>query len=315
MNSKFGILGFGLGAALMLATAGIVYPLHAATQLTTADYISSKEPPVFDGAGKAVDAFKAALAANNFDGLAALLGLDGAKLKTADGVMDTYNRIRQGAAKLLVVEDYGDREEIDIGEQLWPFPFPLVRGKDGKWAFDTYAGIEEIIRRRIGENELQAIKTTRLYVDAQRDYASEDHDGDAVLEYAQKLISTPGRTDGLYWSPEQGDGESPVGPLIQPAALQKAKEGRGYFGYHFRILKGQGGNVAGGKYDYVINGNMIAGFALVAWPVRYGETGIETFVVNQAGIVYEKDLGPNTDALVRKIHRFNPDKTWDIVAQ
>jgi len=313
MNSKFGILGLGLGAALMLATAGIVPPVHAATQLTTADYISQKEPPLFDQASEAVAAFKAALAANNFDGLARLLGLDAAKLRTADGVMDTYNQIRQGAAKLLVVQDYGDHQEIDIGEQLWPFPFPLVRGKDGKWAFDTVAGIEEIISRRIGENELQAIDTTRLYVDAQREYASEDHDGDGVLEYAQKLISTPGRTDGLYWPLAQGDGESPVGALIQQAALQKAKEGHGYFGYRFRILTGQGGNVAGGRYNYIINGNMIAGFALVAWPMRYGETGIETFLVNQAGIVYEKDLGPDTETLVDRIYRFNPDRTWDIV--
>ena len=145
------------------------------------------------------------------------------------------------------------------------------------------------------------------------DYASEDRDGDGVLEYAQKLISTRGKTDGLYWPADQGDGDSPAGDFVDQAELRRAKKGEGYFGYRFRILTGQGDNVAGGAYDYVINGNMIAGFALIAWPVKYGETGVTTFIVNQQGIVYEIDLGPTTDLVVKQIERFNPDDDWDVV--
>lgn len=194
--------------------------------------------------------------------------------------------------------------------------FPLVKNTgDGKWAFDTQAGVQEIANRRVGENELEAIKTARLYVEAQRDYASEDHDGDGVLEYARKLISSPGKTDGLYWPAEQGDGDSPVGPNIDPGALDKAEAGKGYFGYRFRILERQGSNIAGGSYGYVINGHMIAGFGLIAWPVEYGRTGIATFMINQSGVLYEKDLGPRTAEIASKIHSFNPGSSWRVVPE
>ncbi len=177
-----------------------------------------------------------------------------------------------------------------------------MKGDDGKWYFDTYAGLEEIVNRRVGENELEAISTARAYVDAQQDYAEADHDGDGVLEYAQKLISTEGETDGLYWPTDDVNGESPAGDGIDLAELDKSKAGEGYFGYKFRILTGQGDNIAGGAYDYVINGNMIAGFALIAWPAKYGETGVKTFAVNQHGVVYETDLG-RSDGADRQIHR------------
>jgi hypothetical protein len=299
--------------ASMLAMA-VVLPLPSALgqEASLFDYKSAEAPRSFDDPAKAVDAFKAAVAAGDFDGLARLIGLDPAKLRSSDGVMDTFDKIRKGAAEKVEVEDAAaGRKIIDVGKQVWPFPFPLTE-KDGKWAFDTEAGIEEIINRRVGENELEAIETMRAYVDAQRDYASRDRDGDGVLEYAQKLISSEGQTDGLYWPTDDVNGESPAGDSISEAALEKAKEGKGYYGYRFRILKGQGANVAGGRYDYVINGNMIAGFGLIAWPVTYGETGVNTFVVNQAGIVYEKDLGPRTSAIVEAIDRFNPDKSWTI---
>ena len=220
------------------------------------------------------------------------LGLDPVALAKAENIKDTFEAIRQTGGEAFSVEEDGDQRIIVLGDEVWPFPFPLRKGKDGKWAFDTEAGIEEIINRRIGENELEAIKTVRAYVDAQKDYALEDRDGDGVLEFAQKLISSEGQTDGLYWPIEQGDGDKPGRRLCQRAAAAESKaKGDGYFGYRFRILRAQGNNIAGGRYDYVINGNMIAGFALIAWPVKYAETGVETFVVNQAGIVYEKDLG------------------------
>ncbi len=282
-------------------------------QVDISSFASADEPSTFGDPKAALDAFKAALAANDLAAFAKLLGLDADKLKADENTMSTFAQIREGAAKQVVVQDLADRKLLQLGDKLWPFPFPLVKGEDGKWAFDTFAGLEEIVNRRVGENELQAIDTMNEYVDAQREYATQDRDGDGVLEYAQKLISSEGKTDGLYWPAAQGDGDSPAGDFADEAALQKAKQGEGYFGYRFRILTGQGDNIDGGAYDYVINGNMIAGFALLAWPVKYGETGVNTFVVNQQGIVYETDLGPSTEAIVKYIDRFNPGDDWSIV--
>ncbi len=157
------------------------------------------------------------------------------------------------------------------------------------------------MNRRVGENELQAIETMRAYVDAQEDYASQDRDDDGVKEFAQKLVSSKGTTDGLYWPTDDVNGESPAGDLDQ-SELDDATKGEGYFGYKFKILTGQGDQIAGGAYDYVINGNMIAGFGLIGWPAKYGETGVKTFVVNQHGIVYDIDLGPSYRNS-RQIHR------------
>ncbi|MDI7862088.1 DUF2950 domain-containing protein [Rhizobiaceae bacterium n13] len=303
------MLGSAFAVALLCGTA---VPVLAQQPSIITEFVSKDHPPSFDTPEQVVDAFKAALAADDLDKLAVLLGLDAAKLKSAEGVMDTYKKIREGAAKKLVVRDVEGDKILDIGDELWPLPFPIGKEDDGKWSFDTYAGLEEIINRRIGENELEAIETMRAYVEAQEEYRTADHDGDGVFEYAQKLISTEGLTDGLYWPVEQGDGDSPAGDFADAAALEKAKAGEGYFGYKFRILTGQGENVAGGPYDYVINGNMIAGFGLVGWPVKYGETGVSTFVVNQNGIVYEADLGENTETIASQIKTFNPNDNWEL---
>ncbi len=299
---------------LLISVCGAILIGGALAQETSdvADYASAEDPPVFDSPAKAADAFKTALAANDFDGLAKLLGLDAAKLKTAEGVMDTYEQIRAGTAKKLVVEEIDGRTMLSVGDVLWPLPFPITKGADGKWAFDTYAGLEEIINRRIGENESEAIASARAYVEAQQDYAAEDRDADGVIEYAQQLVSGAGKMDGLYWPANQGDGDSPAGDFVDQAALDKAKAGKGYFGYRFRILTGQGSNIAGGAHSYVVNGNMIAGFGLIAWPVKYGETGVQTFVVNNSGIVYERDLGPGTEKIIAGIKSFNPDDKWSI---
>jgi hypothetical protein len=291
--------------------------LHAAEPsegTLIASFASPTDPPVFDTPEQAVDAFKAALAADDFDKLATLLGLDPKKARAGEGVMDTYAEIREGARKQVVVRDDDGNKILDIGDKLWPLPFPIVKGADGKWAFDTYAGFEEIINRRVGENELQTIATMRAYVDAQKEYALADHDGDGVLEYAQKLISSEAKTDGLYWRPDLGQGESPAGAAFESdaATVRKVKAGAGYFGYHYRILTSQGANIAGGKFDYIINGNMIAGFGLIAWPVRYGETGVHTFLVNANGIVYQADLGKKTETIAAAIKTFNPDDKWEI---
>jgi hypothetical protein len=302
-----------VGAALLLGAAGLNAPV-VAQELGLEKYLGDTAPQFADPAA-AVDAFKAALAANDMDGVARMLGLDPVKLKDAEGLAERFAEIRQGAQKLLTVSGGDDRRIISLGDMVWPFPFPVVKGADGKWAFDTKAGIEEIVNRRVGENELQAIATARAYVDAQRDYAADDHDEDGVQEYAQKLVSSEGKTDGLYWPLEQGDGDSPAGSFVNQAAMDKAKAGDGYFGYRFRILRAQGNQVAGGRYDYVINDNMIAGFALIAWPVSYAETGVKTFLVSHAGIVYEKDLGPDTEETVKGTLRFNPNSTWEVVAE
>jgi hypothetical protein len=282
-------------------------------KIDLSSFAAVDEPPAFDDAAAAVDAFKAALTANDVDALARLLGLDAAKLKADDATMSTVAEVRELAANQVVIQELQDRKLLQLGPKLWPFPFPIVKGENGKWAFDTFAGLEEIGNRRLGENELEAINTVREYVEAQQEYAQTDRDGDGVLEYAQKLISTAGQTDGLYWPADQGDGESPAGDFANEAALDKARQGEGYFGYRFKILTGQGDQIAGGDYDYVINGNMIGGFALLAWPVKYEDTGVMTFAVNQHGIVYQIDLGEATEDIVKYIDRFNPGDDWQVV--
>lgn len=276
-------------------------------------FASASEPPVFDTPEAALDAFKAAIQTEGVDAVAALLGLDAAKLKADENTDETLAAIKEGAAKQIILGGDGDRRSVQIGEKLWPLPFPVVKGDDGKWSFDTYDGLAEIVNRRVGENELQAIETMRAYVDAQEEYASEDRDEDGVEEFAQKLVSGEGLTDGLYWPTDDVNGSSPAGDLDQ-SELDDAAKGEGYFGYKYKILTGQGDKIAGGAYDYIINGNMIAGFGLIAWPAKYGETGVKTFAVNQRGIIYETDLGPATEAIVKYIDRFNPEDTWEIIA-
>ncbi|MXN64225.1 DUF2950 family protein [Stappia sp. GBMRC 2046] len=313
MNTAFHRMLLVSAAMVLSGTVAVSNPAPGLAQEepSISDFALDQDPPVFDNAEAAVEAFKKALADDDFDRVAELLGLDASKLKGDESTMEAYGEIREGAAKRVIVDEMDDRALIDIGDKLWPFPFPITKGEDGKWAFDTYAGLEEIVNRRVGENELETISTMRAYVDAQHDYAEEDRDDDGVLEFAQKLISSEGLKDGLYWEDEA----SPAGEFVQQAALDKAKEGEGYFGYRYRILTGQGDRIAGGNYDYVINDNMIAGFALIAWPLKYGETGVHTFMVSHHGIVYEADLGTPTEAIVKYIDRFNPDEAWEVVPE
>ena len=209
---------------------------------------------------------------------------------------------------------------IDIGKDNWPFPIPLTRLSNGKWFFDTEAGKQEILARRIGVNELETIKICRAYLEAQREYASVDRDGSEVLKYARHFISKHGK-DGLYWEAGPGEEESPFGPFVAQATMDGSTPGekdsagpQPYYGYHYRILTRQGPAAPGGKYDYVINGNMIAGFALVACPSEYGISGVMTFIISHHGKLYQKDLGPGTTDIVRKMKEYNPDSSWTLVA-
>jgi hypothetical protein len=204
---------------------------------------------------------------------------------------------------------------LSIGEKDWPMPIPIVK-KGQKWSFDTKAAKVEILNRRIGRNELSTIKFCEAFVDAQMEYALKDNDGDGLFEYAEKFWSDPGKKNGLYWETKEGEEPSPIGPLAAEAykagyGKQKSSgQPRPYHGYYFRILKAQGKNAPGGAYDYVVKGNMIGGFALVAYPAQYGNSGVMTFIVNQDGAVYQKNLGKDTAKIAQAIKLFDPDKTW-----
>jgi hypothetical protein len=300
----------------MLATALCVVPATPSVsqgQTDLAEFVGTTPPPSFDTPEQALDRLKSVLASDDVDGLANLFGLKAGKLQSSDEAMIAYHLIREGAVRQMILQDLGERKVVAIGDRLWPLPFPLSEGKDGKWSFDTRRGLQEIVNRRIGENELATIQTMQDYVVAQHQYASEDPDGDGIYEYAQKLISSPGKRDGLYWEPGPYGDESPASALIETAAFGTAKRGGGYFGYRYRILTAQGANVLGGKQSYVVNGHMTGGFALIAWPVKYRVTGVQTFVVNGVSPVYQRDLGPQTEERAAAIKDFNPDSSWTVV--
>jgi hypothetical protein len=251
-----------------------------------------------------------------------LLGPAWKDLISGDKVEDA-NAFKEFAAR--AAED-AHLEKVDpstsilhVGSDDWRFPIPVVRGGDGKWFLDTESGKAEILARRIGKDELEAIQICRIYVEAQREYANTDPDGSGLFKYAQKILSTPGKMDGLYWTASAGEEPSPLADLIARAKLEGYTPTPGkpapYHGYRYRILKRQGPSAPGGKYDYVINGNMIAGFALIAYPDDYGSSGIMTFIVGQRGTVYQKDLGADTLQIARHITAYNPDSSWTPVKQ
>jgi len=261
----------------------------------------------------AVKALVAALKANDDKALLEIFGERNKNLiVTTDKAKSTENR--QQVVK--DIEEYlGQRKNADgsitlvIGGNGWPMPIPLVKDGGG-WRFDTDMGADEIIHRRIGENELDAIEVMRAYPAAQRQFAAKPRDGTNVRSFARRILSTEGKEDGLYWTsdPAKGQDVSPFGPLVADGASHD--RGDPYHGYYFKILTGQGPSAPGGKYSYVINGRMVAGFGLVAWPADYASSGVKTFIINHYGELYEKDLGANTSATARAMTEYNPDKTW-----
>ena len=259
---------------------------------------------------EAVQAIIDAAEHNDAAALLQLFGPDGKDiLESGDPVEDKESRaefVRSAHEKLQIEQDPAnpDRVTFSVGEQDWPFPVPMVR-KDGKWRLDPISGRLEILARRVGRNELNTMEVCRGYVEAQLEYASEDHDKDGILKYAQNIASAPGKQDGLYSE------DAPQHPVTKAfASAAGAPKPEPYHGYYFRVLKSQGPAATGGAFDYVVKGKMIGGFALVAWPAEYGVSGVQTFIIDHEGLLYGKDLGINTAALARQITRFNPDKSW-----
>jgi hypothetical protein len=272
----------------------------------------------FGSAEEATAAFVTALRAGDTPAALSVLGSEGRTLLiSGDAVVDQQSRERfltaYDAAHTL--QPKGEAVVLRVGKDDWPFPVPLVKDGSGRWFFDARLGREEIVARRIGRNEIYTMQTTLAYVDAQREYYAQDHNGNGLLEYAQYFASSvPGKRDGLYWPTQPGEPPSPLGDLVVRARAEGyRRSGDGptpYHGYLYRILTAQGPAAPGGAYDYVIRGHMIGGFALVAFPAEYGVSGVMTFIVNHDGIVYQKDLGPRTQALAFGMRTFNPDGTW-----
>jgi hypothetical protein len=265
-----------------------------------------------------VQALITAVKAGDVKAMLAVLGPAARPLVTSgDPVADRHDRERLAHAyqeSHSLVTSSETKAILQVGTDDWPFPIPLVKDQTG-WRFDTQAGKEEILNRRIGRNELAVIEVCRAYVDAQREYYLRNPQGDALLQYAQQFASTEGKRDGLYWAAEAGEEASPFGLLVANARGEGYRKGQSskpipYHGYYYRILKAQGPDAPGGAYDYVVNGKMLGGFALVAYPASWGNSGVMTFIVNHDGVVYQKDLGPNTAAVARTMTQFNPDSRW-----
>jgi len=299
-------IGFWFGAALLAVAPTLV---SAAPQAGARTFASPQEAAqaLIDAAGH-----------NDSAAMLRIFGPEGKDIvESGDPAEDKNGRAefaKMAREKMQVEPDPGNpgRATLVVGPQDWPFPVPIVR-QGGQWHFDSPAGRLEILARRIGRNEMTAIDVCRGYVEAQMEYAAADRESAGVLQYAQKIISTPGKKDGLYW---EGEPQNLVPKSFADASAAMFAEGKKpvpYHGYYFHILKAQGPDAEGGALDYVVKGKMIGGFALVAFPAEYGVSGVKTFIVNHRGVVYEKDLGAGTVTAARQITRYNPDKGWQAI--
>ncbi len=278
---------------------------------------SQPAPKAFATPKQASEALIQATATFDLPALKEILGPDGEDLVSSEDPVRDKNIAAAFATKareknqITVDPKDSGRAILSVGNDEWPLPIPLVK-KEGKWSFDTKAGREEVLFRRIGANELDVIQICRGYVEAQNEYALEKHDNAEVNQYAQKIISTPGKHDGLAWQNSDGTWGGPVGEGIAKALAQGYTDrSQPYHGYYFKILKGQGPAAPLGKIDFMVNGAMIGGFALAAAPAEYRVTGVKTFLVSYEGVVYQKDLGPDSLKIFKDMELYNPDKTWD----
>jgi hypothetical protein len=298
-----------MAVALIVWTLALCGPLSAA----------GEQQKVFTSPEEAVKAFLGAAKTGNNAQLTAILG------PGSGGIISSGDKVADREMRDLFVKSFEDGHNLEtkgenkvllrVGNSDWPFPLPIV--KEGQsWRFDSAEGATEILNRRIGRNELSAIQVCLAYVDAQREYALMERDKGGLLAYARKFVSDPGKKNGLFWKTGDGEPESPIGPLAAYAASEgyrlktARKKPLPYHGYFFRIIDGQGSHAPGGAYNYLAGDKMIGGFALVAYPARYGISGVMSFMVNQAGIVYQKDLGKNTAGIASKMTVFDPDATW-----
>ena len=288
--------------------------------------VAAPSQRLFSSPQDAVKALTEAVSAKDKTALEQIFGPSGKDLRSGDEVQDSIEFVE--FAKYLtekndLIKENDSKVILHIGNENWPFPVPIVKYND-QWFFDTEAGKEEILNRRIGEDELTAILVCRAYVKAQREYVFKDWDGDGIFAYAQKLRSDSGKRNGLFWRSAPGEALSPLGELVAQAWHEGYKKNRKAFkenepspfhGYYFKILTGQGKNVPGSGYNYIVNGNMVGGFAMVAFPSYWGKSGVMTFIVNQQGKVYEKNLGQDTAKIAQKMKLYNPDKTWKPVKE
>jgi len=305
-----------LWRTVLMAIAAIMIVCTTFTHASAGDIKQKSYASPEEAVKVLIDAIKA----NNNQELLAIFGPEGKEIiSSGDEVADKNARERflsDYEEKNKLEEETPDKVVLDVGSDDWPFPIPIVK-KGERWVFDTKDGKDELLSRRIGRNELNTIQVMHAYVDAQREYVSKGRDGKGDIEFAQKIISTEGKHDGLYWKAKEREEESPFGPLIAEAVkggytLKKKQGGQPipYHGYFFKILKAQGKDAPGGQYVYVVNGKMILGFALLAYPASYGSSGIMTFIINQDDAVYQKDLGKNTAKIAESITKYNPDSTW-----
>jgi hypothetical protein len=295
-----------LGAAFVLCALGISAAFAAAPA----------QQRVFSTAEEAATALVQAVKKGDRSEILAVLGKEAASsLSSGDAIADrlTAERfVKRYETKHAVVPDGDKRATLTVDSDDFPFPYPLVKTATG-WRFDAKAGNAELQARRVGENELAVMNVLLAIVDAQREYAAQDRDGDGASEYAAKFASTPGKKDGLYWPTKADEAPSPLGTFVARAAGEGYKKADGpqpYHGYYFRLLKGQGPKATGGAYDYTVKGHTIGGFGVIAYPAKYANSGVMTFIVNHDGVIYEKDLGSDTANLARTITRFDPGPGW-----
>lgn len=315
-SQSFRLLGFALGASLLSPSAVAAEPKPVpATKKAVAQQVT------FSTAQQAVDALVSAAERFDVPALLAILG-PGSKdlLESGEPVKDRETATAfalQAREKATIAVDpkTPSRAILSVGKEDWPLPIPIIQ-KGGAWRFDAKAGKQEILFRRIGQNELDAIHICRGYVEAQHQYALTWREGYALNQYAQRIISTPGKQDGLAWQSPDGTWAGPIGEAIARAIEQGyPSKGSPYHGYYFKILKGQGPAAPLGQLDFVVKGVMIGGFALAATPAEYGKTGIKTFIVSHDGVVFEKDFGKDTPKAFKAMVRFNPDRTWTPVLE
>ncbi|GAA7759124.1 MULTISPECIES: DUF2950 domain-containing protein [Cupriavidus] len=285
-------------AVPLMLTLGLVPAAHAQKSFATPE--------------AAMNAFGDAVTTSNDTAIDAIFGNQARRLIPPLGAEIRYKFLSAWSQSHSIQKQDDNTARIAVGNDGWTMPIPLVR-RNGQWQFDTQAGLTEIRLRRIGRNELSTIQTMLAVYDAQREYASTDHSGDGMLVYAAHLVSSPGKRDGLYWPTSAGEPESPLGSAFLRAVGRNASA-EGYNGYRFKLLTSQGPAAPGGQYNYLVNGRLFGGFAVLAWPVKYGETGIKSFIVNHEGQVYERDLGKNTSARADGIQSFDPVPGWSKVS-